>query len=973
MDNSLNTLCDAIKKILVKLKPQVNPLSFIILTGANEQGKSSLLKQSTLIEIPLFGEEHAKLYFNQNGIIIELGEKWCLNSKPILQNTLKQLNRCSPYLKITGFILCIDVNELIATDPTLWAQKKNVHLSVLTRMGMNLGYPIELALVFTQLDTIAGFTEFYQTGNTTDLSKPLGFSLNCPNHHNKKINTYKIQFNQFIETLGQQVINKIHPVRSTIKRTLIREFPLQLASLRSVIQTIIHSIPAQFFNIHAVYFTSAEQGGVSFDQLNKKIQHEYALVVQDTFLQATNYRSYFVEGTIKTIQEHCSQAPIGGAYTQKSLMALAVGIAACCVIFLGFIHFKVSHLLDDASKELLTYDTYSNQEQTKTQALFHLSNAARTLDTISSHTVSLPKVQQLKLNLHHNAEQQLHGEFLPFLAHDIEQVINNPANTPIIRYKALKIYLMMAETQHFNADEITQWFKTHWLLQKLPNLNHQLYLLGRMLKQPLNSMHIKQQVISDARNYLNALPSTYLYYSLAKEYFPSTREKISIEGFNLSSSELPIYYTKPGFDNTIQALDNISSTLQKEQWVLARQDMPQLKDLLVQAYCFDYITWWQVFIKKSQPLHYQDYQHGRALTKILDYSHSFSRMLALVQQATKPDLNHPESFFNQYIASKFTELNLLSLSSAKELNLRITELGQFIATISVINDQGKTAFTLTRTRFMNDNPSDPISLLYAQSKQLPEPLSTWSKQIASDSWVMLIRDSRQYINLQWQETVYNTFQNTIAHRYPFDSSQKEEISIADFNRFFSTHGVLNTFSEEYIKPFLDRSSAEWKPKVLNDFVLPLSVDAVDQIIRANIITNMFFPEYAEQSKIEFSLQKMNLDPVVATLRLQIGKTLLNDNQDSESVTRFSWPESNATLALESIDGNHYELAEQGIWALFKLLEKVNVLVDEQDSSMLQILFEINSNSGRYLLKTTNQINPFTPGILNGFTLNKDLV
>ncbi|TAL57453.1 MAG: type VI secretion protein IcmF, partial [Legionella sp.] len=107
--------------------------------------------------------------------------------------------------------------------------------------------------------------------------------------------------------------------------------------------------------------------------------------------------------------------------------------------------------------------------------------------------------------------------------------------------------------------------------------------------------------------------------------------------------------------------------------------------------------------------------------------------------------------------------------------------------------------------------------------------------------------------------------------------------------------------------------------------------------------------------------------------LDIGKTSIKDTQSSDSLIRFSWPQSNAKLALDSIEGNHYELAEQGIWGIFKLLEKVNVLIDEQDSSSLQILFEINSNSGRYLLKTNNQINPFSPGILNGFMLNDSVV
>jgi len=51
---------------------------------------------------------------------------------------------------------------------------------------------------------------------------------------------------------------------------------------------------------------------------------------------------------------------------------------------------------------------------------------------------------------------------------------------------------------------------------------------------------------------------------------------------------------------------------------------------------------------------------------------------------------------------------------------------------------------------------------------------------------------------------------------------------------------------------------------------------------------------------------------------------------------------------------------------------VNVLVDDQNSANLEILFEINGNSGRYLLKTQNQVNPFIPGVLSGFGLKENI-
>ena len=973
MDNSLRALCDTIKKVLLQLKPQSNQLSFLILTGKNEQGKSALLKQSAMEEMPVFSEQKAKVYFNSKGIIVELGENWLISSKTLLQTTFKQLNKCNRYLKITGLILCIDINSLLSSESLSFNEQKKFHLQFLARIGSNLGYPIELALIFTKMDTLAGFSEFYQMDHVADLSKPFGFSLDCANVLATKMETYTEQFTHLVEQQGQQVIHKMHPARSTIKRSLIREFPLQLASLRSPIQALIQRVPPKLFHLHSLYFTSAEQGGVSVDRINKKIQDEYALTVQDTFPQATNFRSYFVEGALKKIQEQCSQISQPRKFSQKPPIAIAASFAAISLIFLCHHYYKTSHLLDEASKELMAYETLNTQGNSGPQALYHLSNASNKINNISTNSISLPTVHQLKNNLHTSTKNRLTGEFIPSLVNELEQVIINPSNTPIVRYKALKVYLMLAQPEHFSSYEIQSWFKNQWKQQTSTASKKQLALLASTFSKPLHNVPVKAQIISDARNYLNALPTSYFYYSLAKESFSNQKEKITVEGFSLATTEVPVYFTKVGFSSTIKELSSISHKLQAENWVLARQDLLQLPDMLTQAYCFDYVTWWQTFMRKSQPFHYQDYQQGRQVVHQLQESNALVKLITLIQQETKPDLAQTSSVFNQFIANKFTDLNLVSLSTTKDLGLRITDLERFISTLSVINDNGKTAFNLTKARYMNDSSTDALSLIYAQANQLPQPLDGWVKQLAGDTWVILIKDSRLYINEQWQQTVYREFQSTIAKRYPLDSTQEQEISIADFNHFFSTHGTLNGFTEQYIKPFLDISNAQWKPKAVNDYVMPISSETLDEIIRANIITNMFFPNYSDQSKIEFSLQKISLDPVVANLNLEIGSTTLTDNQGSESFVRFIWPQNNAKLSLNSIEGNHYELAEQGNWAIFKLLEKVNVLIDEQDSSNLQILFEVNSNSGRYLLKSNNQVNPFTPGILNGFTLNDAIV
>lgn len=972
MDNSLRALCDTIKKVLSQLKPQNNELSFIILTGRSNQGKTSLLKQSPLEEVPVFSEEHATVYFNEKGIIVELGDTWFSSRQTILQNTLKQLNKCNKYIKITGLILCIDINSLLLNELSQFAEERKAHLQLLTRLGSNLGYPVELALIFTKMDSLTGFSEFYQTEHATELSKPLGFSLECINQQKKKIETYQEQFKRLIESQTQQVIHKMHPMRSAMKRSLIRELPLQFISLSSPIQAILQGISPKLFHIHAIYFTSAEQGGRGVDRVKEKIQHEYALVVPDAFPQVTNYRAYFIEGALETIQNHCSQAPQPKGIPQKPIIALAASLAGISLLFLIHHYYKTALLIDEVNKELTTYDTL-NRHHKSDVALFHLSNASQKIDGIKTNALSLPAVHQLKMNLHHNAQDVVEGQFLPAIVTELEQAMTSPANTPIARYKALRIYLMLNQHKYFSAAEISAWYAQQW--QQLPSkvAHKQSALLQQLLTKPKLPVKINQQLISDTRNFLNALPSNYLYYALAKELLPNTTQKIALEGFNLNAHEIPIYYTKARFKETSKQLTTISNSLQQENWVLARKDLSQLPNILMSAYCSDYVLWWQNFMRKSQPFHYQNYQQAHQLIHLIEQSDALLKMATLIQQETKPDLNDNHSVFNQLIASHFTDINLMSLSTIKEINLRVADLDRFTSTLAVINDGGKTAFGITKTRFLNEHASDPLSLLFEHAQQVPKPLSDWLNQIAEDTWTLLIKNSRAYINQQWKQQVYQEYQNAIARRYPLDSAQKDDINIADFNHFFATHGTLNQFTETYIKPFLDVSSAQWKPKTKNELMIPITADTLDEIIRANVITNMFFPNYSDSSKIEFSLQKISLDPVIADLKLEIGATKLVDSQGSESYLHFNWPQNNAKLALDSIEGNHYELAEQGPWALFKLLEKVNVLVDEQDSASLQILFEINSNSGRYLLKTDNQINPFTPGILNGFTLSEAVV
>ncbi len=971
MDNTSFSLITTLKKLIWSLKPHQNPLSLLILLGPKGSGKSALLRQSKFEQIEVTDEETILIYYNAQGIIIELTETWLHAQTTLLSTTLKEINRCHKRVKISGLLYTIDVNTLCgleASEATTLIKKnvKQIH-----QFGEALNHRIDVGLLLTKMDGVAGFIDFFEHDHASELSKPLGFSLDWGLLKGQLANNFKSRFEHWIHYLEQQVIHKMHSTRSSVKRTLIREFPLQMVNLRHALHTLVSSLSHHHCRVQNVYFTSAEQGGVSISHLDKKIGLEYALSLQNFYSQSTNYRAYFIEGALlafqKITQRHYTKTPRKQLF---QLYALA-GTLGLLVSWIAHHYVSSKDTLDHLSKELLAYDLGTQEGQQTTQALFHLTKAAAIIENYAPKLISSQALEKLKNSVTQLNDEQLQQDFLPIVRATIENVLISPQEAATARYEALKIYLMLNNPEKRDAPTIISWFQETWKKEgKSQDTRQLMALLEQVLKKTTSPIAINAQVVRDVRNYLNALPMSYFYYSLAKKQFEAQEEPIAFPGFTLPIEHIPVYFTKAGFDKTLNSLPQIARRIEQENWVLQREHFNGLVNALQEAYCYDYVLWWQHFTQKVLLSRAQTYQEASQTTRNLYESEAIQKLIVFIQTQTGPDFQHQDSLFNRLIASQFTTINLVSPASIRELIRTIRELQPFLMTLSVVQDQGRSAFLFSKARFESDNPTNPLTLLYNQAKQFPEPIASWIKQLADNAWYLIMNDTKQYINAQWQQLVFQPYMQSIAARYPFDPSQNNEVTIADFNHFFAKNGILQQFIHAYLSPFMDTSSAEWRPRSLNDFQLPISNTMLEELMRANVITAMFFSKTSDETRVDFSLQKMMLDPIIQEFELSVGSNKIIDTQKTEHLTQFRWPNADAKLLLTSIEGEQYELAEEGPWAFFKMLQKINVLTDEQDSHVLQILFEVNGNSGRYLLKTAAPLNPFTPGILNGFTLNE---
>jgi len=975
MEEIIKQLGDEIKKLCTALDSQHHPdtIQLIFVLGQQSAGKTTLLSQTGLTEATTVANDyHITLWHDNDSILIELPEALLFQHDNALHQLAKKLTKCHRKLYFHSLILCLSAHECI-TEPNFLANQA----TLLNLCRENVTTPVNFALMLTKMDSLAGFCEFFEQEQAVEHNKALGYSLNplltLPDL--KKLSVKK--FNLLTKSLHHKVIKKLHSTRNNFKRHLIREFPLQLEQLKNVL-TLIDKLPSQL-KLSGIYFSSARQQGNSISHLNSTIERHYALDLPLNITQADNDRVYFVKDALYDILQLKPQVTPKNTTNHLKLIGGVSAAMALLLTGLGYQHFKSSKLIDITNQELAYYQNLINDPSKFNQALLHLTKAESALEEPNYILLPSSQLTQLKNQIQQDYRIQLKQQFMPRLLQQVEQVLTNQHTTIVDKYQALKIYLMLSSPQRLDSRLVKSWYGNLWnkFLDK-KQIAQQQKLLSQSLKKPYQPIVINQALVNDIRNLLTAIPQDYLYFMLIKSQLVENSIQVETPGFLNKSQKIPLHYTQQHFKNIVEKqIPQMLKNLQQEYWVLGntRLNLNRLNKALVERYCNDYVSWWTAFSERLIPQNFDNYQQAATVFKQLAQSDSLTLLIGLMKQNTKPlpPTSPDANLFNQKIAKKFTSINLLSESNVQALMKNLSELANYFSTLSFSNDD-QTAFDIAKSRFQNPVTNDPLSALYANAKQLPAPLNHWLDQLANNAWSLIIGQAKIHINNQWQNSVYAFYQQRINAHYPLSElSDGNEIKLEDFNSFFATGGQLNRFFTTYIKPFLNTESAEWKPKQVNDLIMPIQADTITEFVRANVIRQMFFNTLGHQATIHFKLRKLALDPVVAQFRLTIGENQLVDNQASESAKDFVWPSGTVKIEIFSIDGKHYEVTEQGDWALFKLLEQLNIAADPDDTSHFQIVFDINGNGGKYSLLADNSLNPFIPGILKEFTLNPKVI
>lgn len=964
--------------------------SWTLVIGTPHAGKTAFLQQAELNLIQGHAEDNSDnchVWYNPEGVFIELPSVSLENPEEntLLHhclNTIKARRRKKPFDHI---LLMINMYEFIHEYDQYRLYLEKLKDQLQKTLSPFLPEKVDMYIVFTHMDKVAGFCDFFSEFSVQQATQSLGYLFDEYFSPKKLIAQHEKKFDRLLAQLHENLITLLHKTRNNLTRYLIREFPQQLDSLRGVIRSSLSTlseIHEPHLKMSGVFFTSACQSGVCIDRITIPISQSYQLTVSNQFPQAYRKQSYFIKGVVQMMNlQHCANDTRFAQYRREHKRLSYVGYAAATLILLtigiGY-QYNIKHL----NQAALALNQYHQLTQTEALTsivpeLHYLATARNTLNEMNSWLIPLKGLNKTKQWINKKYYEELSQQFLPQLAHQMEERLLRERN-PALQYATLKAYLMLGEPQHLDIHYLKQWLNQSLNFSSEENLESSLL-------QPFPGIELNQSIIDQARNNLNTLPIGYLSYMLIKNN-PADFVSIDNEAFQLSSQKMPVFYTKSGFEKEYtQKIPHFVQNLFNENWVLKNNTFSNNKNAvkkitneIQKLYLSDYQNWWKLFIYHTQPKSFQTFDEAIIYFHLLKQASPLNKMLTFIQTNTsafkKP--NTIQQLFNTEIAATFNEINLLSPESIKMINPALNSLDQYFSQVSKSTEKSAMAFSATKQKFMNPEQQGALSKLTQIAKSMPVPAGQWLQTITENCWYLMISETKNYINQQWKKIVFPEYTQNIQNLFPINTASEKDVSLDNFNHFFNHQGTLNQFFQMYLSPFLNTEKASWELKQAEGFTLPLSSEMILAFERINVIREMFFAGNTTTAKANFIIQTTELQPVVGRITLNINGQMLVATQTEKSSQYFSWPgnyeQTPVSLSIQNITGEKFDVTEYGPWGLFHLLAHANIQPLDNDSRNLQLVFDLNGNAAEYLLKSNNPVNPFIPGFIQGFELPAEL-
>lgn len=254
------------------------------------------------------------------------------------------------------------------------------------------------------------------------------------------------------------------------------------------------------------------------------------------------------------------------------------------------------------------------------------------------------------------------------------------------------------------------------------------------------------------------------------------------------------------------------------------------------------------------------------------------------------------------------------------------------------------------------------------AKDLPKPIAAMLQTVSASSSSVTASGASQQLSDAWRSKVLPLC-NAAFNRYPFVRSSSADVPPDDFAHLLGPGGLIDTFFNDNLKPFVDTTQTPWRWQSADHAKLGLSPGALSEFERAALIRDSLFAT-GNTVQVRFQLVPVSLDPGLKEVSVTVGGQTLTYNHGPTQAMAFQWPgaggQTHVVVTMVPLNGQESDLGPfDDAWAMLRLLDASRVIPSGQPDKF-QIVFSSPAGQATFELNASSVRNVFTLSALRSF-------
>ena len=700
MQNAMKVL----RKAGGKGAQSMTQLPWYMFVGAPGSGKTTALVKSglkfplaeTLGQAPIAGvsgTRNCDWWFTDEAVLLDTAGRYTTQDsyaevdRAAWGGFLEMLRKHRRRRPVNGVIVALSVSDLLQQNEAARHAQAQAIRERIKELHEKLGVRFPIYVVATKCDLLAGFVEFFDPLGREERAQVWGVTFPTADAEKTDalLKTFPAEFAALERQLQVRVLARVQQERDLQRRALLYSFPQQFAGLGDLIDRFLNDVfqsnrYEERALLRGVYFTSGTQEGSPIDRVMSAMAAAFGLERKVLPPNVDSGRSYFITRLLREVI--FKEAELAGTNLKfekqhRLLQWAGLGAIALMLVLLASAlvtsYFRNKAYVAEVATRSAEVERLAKATPAQGSVLALLPLLAAVRDIPGGYAqgdAGVPLLNRFGLyqgdKLGEGARvlyrHLLRDTLAPRLIARLEDVLRRgDANNQDYLYEVLRVYLMLGDRKHFDAESVQAWVDFDWSRNLQGSTEAQRQELSRHLTALLASgdetaepLALDTALVAQVRLRLAQMPLPQQVYNRVKrqvaqahlpEFSPTGAIARDVSQIFVRPSGQPLTrgipgtYTVAGYRKLLAESGQAIADIAKDSWVLDRQesaatgDRAQMKAAMLQLYFADYIRQWDALLADVRVVPFASLDQGARVTTAL--AGADSPMRKFMQAASK--------------------------------------------------------------------------------------------------------------------------------------------------------------------------------------------------------------------------------------------------------------------------------------------------------------------------------------------------